>query len=54
MAHLEYFQSVLLEFDDNSPDKSYLIRFFRNGLKLLIKVQIENGGQELHNWENLV
>lgn len=53
-AHLEYLQSVLLEFDDGSPDESYLIRFFRDSLRPSIKVQIENNGKELHDWENLV
>lgn len=54
MAHFKYPQFVLLKFDDSSLDKSYLIYFFHNSSKSLIKVMIENGGQELCNWENLI
>lgn len=42
VAHLKYFQSILLQFDNSSSDKFYLIRFFRDSLQLSIKVQIEN------------
>lgn len=54
MAHLEYLQSVFLEFDNGSPDESYLIQFFRDSLRPSINIQIENDGPELHNWEALV
>lgn len=54
MAYLKYFQSVLLEFDDNSPDKFYLICFFCDILRPLIKVQIENDSQKSYNWEHLI
>lgn len=54
MAYLEYLQSILIEFDDSSPDESYLIRFFCDGLRPSIKVQIEKKGQKLCNWEDFV
>lgn len=44
----------MLEFNDGSPKKCYLIQFFRNSLKPSIKVQIKNDGQKLHNLEDLV
>ena len=41
-AHLEYLQSILLEFDNaGAPGESYLIRFFREGLRLSIRAQME-------------
>lgn len=54
MAHFKYFQSILLKYDDSSLDKSYLIHFFYNGFRPLIKVQIQNGGQKLYNQKNLM
>ena len=54
-AHLEYFQSILLEFDDaGAPKEFYLIRFFREGLRPSIRVQIEQQGRELDNWTEIV
>lgn len=54
VTHLEYLQFVLLKFNDDSLDKSYLIWFFRNGLRPLIKVQIKNSNKKLHDWEDLM
>lgn len=53
-SYLKYLQSVLLEFDNGNLDESYLVRFFRNGLRPLIKVQMKNGNKKLHNWEDLI
>lgn len=37
-VHLEYLQSILLEFDNAGvPEKSYLIRFFRKCLRSSIR-----------------
>ena len=47
-AHPEYLQSILLEFDDaGASGESYLIRFFRESLRPLIRAQIEQRGREL-------
>lgn len=43
-----------MEIDDSSPNKFFLIWFFYNGLRFLIKVQIKNSRKELRNWENLL
>ena len=54
-AHLEYLQSILLKFDNTEvPEESYLINFFRKGLKPLIRAQIEKRGRELDNWTEIV
>lgn len=38
VAHLEYLQSILLEFDNaGAPEEFYLIYFFREGLRPLIQ-----------------
>lgn len=53
--HLEYLQSILLEFDaDAASNESYLIRFFRDGLKPSIKVWMDQRGRELDSWDELV
>lgn len=50
MAQLKYLQLILLEFDNvKTPEELYLIRFFRKDLKLSIKAQIEQPGQELNS-----
>ena len=49
-VHLEYLQSILLEFDNaETLEGSYLIPFFREGLRLSIRAQIEQQGRELDN-----
>lgn len=54
-AHLEYLQSILLEFDDaGAPEEFYLIRFFREGLKPSIRAQMEQRGRELDSWTEIV
>lgn len=54
-SHLEYFQSILVEFDaDGAPEESTLICFFREGLKPSIKAQMEQRGRESDSWEELV
>lgn len=44
----------MLELNNSSLNKSYLIRFFCNRFRLLIKIQIENYGKKLWNWKDLV
>ena len=39
---------------DGAPDKSALISFLREGLRLSIKAQMEHCGRELDSWEELV
>lgn len=54
-SHFEHLESILLEFGaDGAPKESDLIRFFREGLKTLIKAQMEQRGRELDSREELV
>lgn len=54
-SHLEHLQSIHIEFDaDGAPEESDLIRFFREGLKPLVKAQMEQRGREIDSWEDLV
>lgn len=54
-AHLEYLKSILHEFDDaGAPEEFYLIRFFREGLRPSIRAQMEQRGQELDSWAEIV
>ena len=54
-THLEYLQSILVEFDaDGALVKSNLIQFFQEGLKPLIRAQIEPRSQEYNSWDELV
>ena len=54
-SHLEHLQSILVEFDaDGALVKSNLIRFFREGLKPLIRAQIEPRSQKSDSWDELV
>lgn len=51
----EHLQAIFIEFDANgAPKESDLIRFFCEGLKPLIKAQMEQRGQELDSWDELV
>ena len=53
--YLEYLQSILQKFDANgAPKESDLIWFFWEGLKPLVKAQIEQRGQELDSWKQLI
>ena len=55
MAHLKYLESILLEFDNaGAPEESYLICFFRKGLRPLIQAQIEDRIHELDSWTEIV
>lgn len=54
VTHLKQLQSIMLEFNDSSPDEFYLIYFSRNKLRPLIKIQKENKIKDLYNWKNLV
>ena len=54
-SHLEHLQSILVEFDvDGALGKSNLIQFFQEGLKPLIKAQMEPRSQEYDSWDELV
>ena len=54
-SHLEHFQSILQEFDEEgAPEESDLIWFFREGLRPSIKAQMEQRGREHDSWEELV
>lgn len=54
-SHLEHLQAILIELDaDGAPEDSDLIRFFREGLKPLIKAQMGQRGRELDSWDELV
>ena len=49
-AHLKQFQAILIEFGANGAPKEFdLIRFFREGLKTSIKVQVEQRGRGLNS-----
>ncbi len=53
-AHLEYLQSILLEFDaNNTPGESQLSHTFYDGLRSLIKLWIADIGKDIP-WDNLV
>ena len=52
---LEHLQSILIEFDaDGAPEEPALIQCFQEGLKPLIKAQMEQRGREKDSWEELV
>lgn len=54
-SHLEHLQAILIEIDaDGAPEESDLIRFFQEGLKPSVKVQMEQRGRELDSWDELV
>ena len=55
VSHLEHLQSILQKFDEEgAPEEFDLIRFFRKGLRPLIKAQMEQRGQEHDSWKELV
>ena len=46
-SYIKHLQSILQEFDEKgAPEESDLIRFFRKGLRLSIKAQMEQWGRE--------
>ena len=54
-AHLEYLQSILIEFDSEwAPEEGTMIRYFREGLRPSIRVKMEQRGRELNSFEELV
>ncbi len=53
-AHLEYLQSILLEFDaNNTPGEGQLGRTFYDGLRPLIKLWIADIGEDMP-WDDLI
>ena len=52
-SHLQYLQSILSEFDQ-TPNELIMICYFREGLKLSIKVEMEQQDQESTNFEEIV
>ena len=54
-SYFEHLQSIFQKFDaDGALKKSDLIRFFWEGLKPLVKAQMEQRGWELDSWEQLI
>ena len=54
-SYLEHLKSILQKFDEEgAPEKSELIRFFREGFRPLVKAQIKQRGREHDSWEVLV
>ena len=55
VLHLQHLQSILAEFDTvRAPNESTMIRYFWKGLKLSIKVEIEQQNQALTSFEEMV
>ena len=53
--HLEYLQSILIEFDfECAPEESTIIWYFREGLRPSVRVEMEQCGLELDSFEELV
>ncbi len=54
-AHLEHLQAVLKEFNpSDAPNKTTLIRYFREGLRPSIWAQLDHRGRDLDGWEEVV
>ena len=54
-AHLEYLQSILIEFDPEcAPEEDTMIRYFREGLCPSIRIEMEQRGRELDSFKELV
>ena len=54
-AHLEYLQSILIEFDSEcAPEEGTMIWYFQKGLRPSVRVKMEQCGQELNSFEELV
>ena len=54
-AHLEYLQSILIEFDPEcASEESTMIQYFQEGLCPLLKVEMEQCGQELNSFKEVV
>ena len=54
-SHLEYFQSILLEFDQvAAPTEVTMVRYFEKGLKASIKTEMDQDNSQLIDYEELV
>ena len=54
-AHLEYLQSILLEYNPiGAPGEPTILRYFQKGLRPSIRVQLEHQDLELESFEQLV
>ena len=54
-AHLEYLQSILIEFDPGcAPEEGTMIQYFREGLRLSMQVEMEQRGRELDSFKEIV
>ena len=54
-AQLEYFQSILIEFNSEwAPEEGTMIWYFWEGLCLSIKVEMEQHGRELNSFKELI
>ncbi len=53
--HLEHLYAVLKEFDlTDTPNKITLIRYFWEGLRLSIRVQLDHQRRDSDKWEEVV
>ena len=54
-VHLEHLQAVVREFDPVATlNEEIMIRYFREGLRAFIRVQLDVQGRELDSWEEAV
>ena len=54
-AHLEHLQAVLREFDPAAaPNEEIMFQYFREGLRLSIRAQLDARGRDLDSWEEAV
>ena len=54
-THLEHLQSILLEYDPaGAPGEPTMLRYFREGLRPSIRVELEHRDLELESFEQLV
>lgn len=55
LAYMEHFQSVLKEFDTvvTHSDK-FFMKYFRNGLRPSIHVQLDEKNHGLDNWQEVI
>ena len=54
-AHLKYLQSILLEYDlARAPGKPTILRYFQEGLRLSIRVELKHRDLELESFKQLV
>ena len=54
-AHLKHLQSILLEYDPiGAPGEPTMLRYFREGLRPSIRVELEHRDLELESFEQLI